>query len=223
MLTGVRTPWTWVSTMFVIVRYIGLCWIITLIAGSSFLPGPLEVSTVIYQIAVWTYIPFLSAIDLMMILRVYAMWNRSRTVLSTLLFLLVTQTIVTVVLNGIYNNPNTHVSVTMGQVLDFSFCISSFINTPVTLPVYRAVPQLVLSAALVILAVSQTLKQSFEMYKATKKWQPNRYMQKLVRDGILYFFVYVPISPILPAHRALLVPRTLVPTNANDENLCPNL
>ncbi|KAF8446340.1 hypothetical protein L210DRAFT_2971433 [Boletus edulis BED1] len=157
----------------------------------SFLPGPLEVSTVIYQIAVWTYIPFLSAIDLMMILRVYAMWNRSRTILSTLLFLLVTQTIVTVVLNGIYNNPNTHVSVTMGQVLDFSFCISSFINTPVTLPVYRAVPQLVLSAALVILAVSQTLKQSFEMYKATKQWQPNRYMQKLVRDGILYFFVNV--------------------------------
>jgi len=29
------------------------------------------------------------------------------------------------------------------------------------------------------------------MYKATKQWQPNRYMQKLVGDGILYFFVNV--------------------------------
>jgi len=29
------------------------------------------------------------------------------------------------------------------------------------------------------------------MYKATKQWQPNRYMQKLVKDGILYFIVNV--------------------------------
>ncbi|KAF8120490.1 hypothetical protein EV363DRAFT_91134 [Boletus edulis] len=55
----------------------------------------------------------------------------------------------------------------------------------------NATPRVVLAAALVIFAVSQTLKQSFEMYKATKQWQPNRYMQKLVGDGILYFFVYV--------------------------------
>ncbi|KAF8427615.1 hypothetical protein L210DRAFT_3565041 [Boletus edulis BED1] len=27
------------------------------------------------------------------------------------------------------------------------------------------------------------------MYRATKQWQPNRYIQQLVRDGILYFFV----------------------------------
>ncbi|KAF8452892.1 hypothetical protein L210DRAFT_3519916 [Boletus edulis BED1] len=79
----------------------------------------------------------------------------------------------------------------LAQFLDFSFCGFSFINTPMTLRVYRAVPRLVLSGALVILAVFQTLKQSFEMYKATKQWQPNRYMQKLVADGILYFFVNV--------------------------------
>ncbi|KAF8452885.1 hypothetical protein L210DRAFT_3519893 [Boletus edulis BED1] len=127
----------------------------------------------------------------MMILRVYAMWNRSRTILSILLFIYVLQTVVAVVLDGVYNNPNTHVSVTLAQVSDFSFCHISHINTPATVQVYRAVPRLVLSAALVILAVSQTLKQSFEIYKATKKWQPNQYMQKLVGDGILYFIVNV--------------------------------
>ncbi|KAF8452886.1 hypothetical protein L210DRAFT_681009 [Boletus edulis BED1] len=37
-------PWTWVSMMFVVVRYIGLCWIMTSALGSSsFVPGPLEV------------------------------------------------------------------------------------------------------------------------------------------------------------------------------------
>ncbi|KAF8452901.1 hypothetical protein L210DRAFT_3639344 [Boletus edulis BED1] len=123
-----------------------------------------------------------------MILRVYAMWNRSRTILYISLFLLVTQTIVAVVLDVIYDKPNTPISVTLAQVSDFSFCN---INIPPTLPVYRAAPRLVLSVALVSFAVSQALKQSFEMYKATKQWQPNRYMQKLVADGILYFIVNV--------------------------------
>ncbi|KAF8452883.1 hypothetical protein L210DRAFT_2062598 [Boletus edulis BED1] len=37
-----RRPWTWVSTIFVVIRYIGLCWIMTIgLIGSSFLPGPL--------------------------------------------------------------------------------------------------------------------------------------------------------------------------------------
>ncbi|KAF8126721.1 hypothetical protein EV363DRAFT_1173548 [Boletus edulis] len=173
-------PWTWVSMMFVVVCT--MLW---------------TICTVIYLISSWTLVVFLSATDLMMILRVYAMWNRSRTILSILLFIYVLQTVVAVVLDGVYNNPNTHVSVTLAQVSDFSFCHISHINTPATVQVYRAVPRLVLSAALVILAVSQTLKQSFEIYKATKKWQPNQYMQKLVGDGILYFIVYVLISPYL--------------------------
>ena len=29
------------------------------------------------------------------------------------------------------------------------------------------------------------------MYKATKQWKPNKYMQHLMKDGMLYFFVYV--------------------------------
>ena len=32
------------------------------------------------------------------------------------------------------------------------------------------------------------------MYKATQKWQPNRYIQLFVKDGILYFVVYVSLS-----------------------------
>jgi len=127
----------------------------------------------------------------MMILRVYAMWNRSRTILFILLFIYVPQTIVAVGLDGVYNNTSTHVLVTLAKVSNFSFCNPSFINTPAIIEVYRVAPRLVLSVTLVILAVSQTLKQSFEMYRVTKQWQPNQYMQKLVGDGILYFIVEV--------------------------------
>ncbi|KAF8122272.1 hypothetical protein EV363DRAFT_1555210 [Boletus edulis] len=163
-------PWSWVSTMFVVARYIGLCWIVAgALIGSSLVPGPLEV--------------------MLMILRVYAMWNRSRTILRVLLLVYIIQTLITVVLDGIYNNPNTHVSVTIVRILDFSVCSASVNNLSYT--IYYVALRLVLSGLLVILAVFQTLKQSFEMYKATKQWQPNRYMRKLIKDGILYFVVNV--------------------------------
>ena len=46
----------------------------------------------------------------MMILRVYAMWNRSRTILCVLLFIYMVQTIFSVVVVGIYINPDTSLS-----------------------------------------------------------------------------------------------------------------
>ncbi|KAF8452874.1 hypothetical protein L210DRAFT_2061202 [Boletus edulis BED1] len=181
-------PWTWVSTLFVIVRYSGFCWIMTSALNcSSFVHGLLEVRTVSFLISTWAFIVFLSAADLVMILRVYAMWNRSRTILCVLSLIYVLQVVTSIVFNGIYNNPATDFSV--DRVLNFSFCNPSFTNAPPTHNVYIVVPRLVLGATLMILTVFQTLKQSFEMYKLTKAWQPNRYMKVLARDGILYFFV----------------------------------
>ena len=60
--------------------------------------------------------------------------------------------------------------------------------------------RLVLAAMLLILAVISTLKGSVVMYKETKKWQPNHYMQLFVKDGILYFVVYVSLSPFFEFH-----------------------
>ena len=45
-----------------------------------------------------------------MILRVYAMWNQSKRVLSILLFIYMPQVIVPFVFQGIYGNPNTYLS-----------------------------------------------------------------------------------------------------------------
>ncbi|KAF8444007.1 hypothetical protein L210DRAFT_3105839 [Boletus edulis BED1] len=178
--------------MFLVVRYSGLYFIVTYaLTGSSFVPGPLRVSKVLFPSYSWTFVVFLSAADLLMILRVYAMWNRSRTVLRVLILVYVMQTIIAVVVEGIYNNHYN--SVTTIQILDFSFCAVLHTNVRVSVlsGVYIVAPRLFLGALLAILAVFQTLKQSFEMYKATKIWQPNRYMRKLVKDGILYFVVNV--------------------------------
>ncbi|KAF8427623.1 hypothetical protein L210DRAFT_3136595 [Boletus edulis BED1] len=118
--------WTWVSTMFIVVRYIGFCWIIVVaLGGSTFLPGPLEVSSATFEIGTWAFAAVLSATDLVMILRVYAMWGRSRTILCILLSIFVPQVIITLVFDGIYG---TYFSVTVVRVGDFSFCNASLPN-----------------------------------------------------------------------------------------------
>jgi ABC-type uncharacterized transport system permease subunit len=47
-------------------------------------------------------------IVVVMILRVYAMWNQSKQILYSLLFIYVPQVMVSFIVTGIYYNPNTH-------------------------------------------------------------------------------------------------------------------
>ena len=78
------------------------------------------------------------------------------------------------------------------QILDFSFCVvgsTSLIWTKVA-----TILQITHGAAMCMLALVRFVRQSLQMYPATKQWQINRYMGLLVREGILYFLVYVPIS-----------------------------
>ena len=82
-------------------------------------------------------------------------------------------------------------SVIVVQIIDDTFCSGANINTPSLIHLYDTILRFILAVALLLLAVMQTLKQSIRMYNATKQWQPNRYMQQLVQDGIFYFLVYV--------------------------------
>ena len=160
------------------------------------------------------------SITVIMLLQVYAMWNRSKRILYVLLFIYVPEVIATIIFVGVFDtspylssmswiNFMSHsgltqvtpdllppsLSVTTVQVLDFSFCNTSHNHTSLIAAVYASMPQFVLSAILLVLAVTQTLKESINMYKATKQWQPNRYMGQLVKDGIMYFLVCVLVSP----------------------------
>ena len=161
-----------------------------------------------------------------MILRVYAMWGRSRTILRVLLFIFIVQTISGVIFVAIYINPNTYMSgkswglvasmhlippfspVTVVQIQDFSnasLC-NILLSIPLNLTIYFTSPRFTLSVVLFTLALTQTLKESVAMYQATKQWQPSRYMRLLAEHGIIYFFTYVDrflrfiCPPHLPQH-----------------------
>ena len=157
------------------------------------------------------------SIIVVMVLRVYAMWNQSKRILFVLLFIYVPQVIVSFLLVGIYYNSNTHLSgmswpkfmsccnltlhllpstslVTVIQITNFSLCNATFINTPLLTNMYISIPRFILGVTLLVLAVIQALKQLVEMHKATKQWQLNQCIQQLVTDGVLFFLVYVSLS-----------------------------
>ncbi|KAI9571042.1 hypothetical protein HD554DRAFT_241576 [Boletus coccyginus] len=109
-----QRPWTWISTLFILVRYIGLlgfrinpCSSIGHL-GSAFVPGPERVSTAAYLMSIWAFQIFVFVADLVMILRVYAMWNRSIWVLWVLLSIYLPGVIASIVVLGIYDNPSTY-------------------------------------------------------------------------------------------------------------------
>jgi len=121
-----------------------------------------------------------------MILRVYAMWNRSKTIFVLLLFIYVPQVLVNVVWELVYARPGGTLSVTVDQVLNYKSCTYSTTAPP---GMYRTIPRFVLGSALLILAVIPTLTHSAEMHKLTKRWHTNRPMKLLVKEGSAYFIV----------------------------------
>ncbi|KAI9456201.1 hypothetical protein HD554DRAFT_2036981 [Boletus coccyginus] len=141
--------------------------------------------TAVFVVGDWGYILFLAAADLVMILRVYAMWNQSKKVLAILLFIYAPEIIFSIVWECIYNNTNGAVSVS--QLFNYKSCKYSLEESPPQAD--RAIPRFVLGVALLILSLIPTLRHMVAMYKFTKRWETNRLMKLLVREGAVYFVV----------------------------------
>ena len=110
--------------------------------------------------------------------------------------------------------------VTVIKVDTFSLCsYTANSNTPLLLYAYTAIARSVLGVVLLVLVIIRALKQSFEIYKATKRWHVNQCIQQLVRDGILYFLMYVSFSfpfYFVPRRHVLSLSRTRVEANHMD-------
>ncbi|KAF8122305.1 hypothetical protein EV363DRAFT_1182854 [Boletus edulis] len=215
-------PWTSITAMYVLVRYIGLYWGVASIAGSTFVPGPVTVSTVIFLVCSWAFPVFLGAADLIMILRVYTMWDRSKKILGILLFIYVPQIISAFVFTGIYNNPKSYFSVSIAQVLDLAYC--NYANSAlVSTFLYFMVPRFVFSVVLFVLAITQTLKESVRFYRAMNQWQINEFVGLLARDGIFYFAMNVVfnISVVLQQGPQWNTASLLILSMLNFVSFCP--
>ena len=159
--------------------------------------------------------------SVVMILRVYAMYNKSKIVLGLLLVFYVAFLIIYPLSSAIYNNPSTdltsthfdcsfgrndpHLSaaVTITQVLDMSFCNPEY-NITSQIGKYKYIPRRGLSVLLVAFALVRFCMDSYQSYKQTKQWEVNRYINLLVREGVFYFIVCVP-SHLYPRPHSKLI------------------
>ena len=144
-----------------------------------------------------------------MILRVWAMYHRSKFVLGTLLVVFIAEAIlalgIPIIMVSSLNQVSgmqhlaslcysTHLAhdsaVVPVQVLDFNFCVV-YVNTIlfITWLEATAIVQLVLVAMTCILISIQYARETFYMYKIMKTWRPNHYTKLFFQEGLLYFFV----------------------------------
>ncbi|KAF8452747.1 hypothetical protein L210DRAFT_3755748 [Boletus edulis BED1] len=223
-------PWTWISTLFLVIRYVGiLVVVIEGLYGSSFIPGPKLVCftlllvpwltsirnysrtyrcipsyslhalsfwyiphrcTVLIIVAGWAFVLFLAAADLVMILRLHAMYRRSKIVLGVLLFFYVPTIILLAVATGYYENPNTYMLVTISQVFDTSYCNVTWTSLS-KLNSYVFIPRFILAGLMFILTLARFFLESYRSSKATKQWLSSRYINLLVRENVLYFLAHL--------------------------------
>ncbi|KAF8836257.1 hypothetical protein BDN67DRAFT_1072034 [Paxillus ammoniavirescens] len=236
-----KRPWSWVSTLFVVVRYVG-CFnaMVAAFFGSTIIPGPVIVrpivliadyqtdrnssdvciypstkrlqidvdwegvsllviawnvhiiskiskGTVMNLINLWAFPLFLAASDLLMILRVYAVYNRSRRILAILLVIYIPAMVLSIADAAYIMTQKLYLTV-VPDVADVRFCLSANNDIPyIQLSTYAVVARLVIGALLCVFAVAKFIRQSLEMHKALKQWRSDRYMKLFVRESILYF------------------------------------
>ncbi|KAG9311416.1 hypothetical protein JVU11DRAFT_8528 [Chiua virens] len=160
----------------------------------------------------------------MMILRVWAIYDKSRLILGILLVLFFVEVVSTVAFSAFNSNPKGSMWVT-SQILEYSYCTIAVAATTlkeITLGQMAFAAQTFFSVMLCMLATIHFVKESLQMYRVTKQWQLNRYINLLVKQGIVYFFAFLLLDvitmlymwghlPINNGQYLLLVPVYILP------------
>jgi len=138
--------------------------------GTSFLPETAKLYWVLYVIQMWAITLYVFAADLVMILRLWAMYNRSKIILGIVLTSYLGEIVVSTIASIIYSMPYRNIIVT--------------VNSLKAADLFQLVHAGVMCALLMI----QFTIRSVEMYRATKQWRLGRFVNLLVVEGMTYFF-----------------------------------
>ncbi|KAF8126814.1 hypothetical protein EV363DRAFT_1418714 [Boletus edulis] len=180
--------WTWVSALYLLTRYVGYLSVVTAaLLGSSFISGPAKVRTRMYLLGVCAYTIFWTAADMVMILRVYVMYDCSKIILSVILVIYIAEVVTLFIRCGIDSNPN-YLTVSILQLFDITICNFVVLNTQVWINA-STVFQFILGAVLCILVAAKSMRHSLQIQPGMQHWKMNRYMSLLFRDGLAYFLV----------------------------------
>ncbi|KAH7927337.1 hypothetical protein BV22DRAFT_1127474 [Leucogyrophana mollusca] len=142
----------------------------------------------------WSINLFIIAMQVILLMRAYALCNQSKKVLTFLVFCFCCQAIAAIVLTGIqYNFPTMRIYVAFLGPAIGSVTQSSEVDPSafVVAPVIVVVIQLVMDAILFIFALCAFSKHALEARRLDGGWSVSPLMRLLITDQILYFICYV--------------------------------
>ncbi|KAH7928857.1 hypothetical protein BV22DRAFT_1126216 [Leucogyrophana mollusca] len=199
-----RRSFSLMSFLYVLVRYFGLA--IAIIAGlwGNVIHGSVPVllptnsalltsegfylGTALLQFTEWGSYVFIWAAEGVMIMRVYAMYTRSRVILSLLMLFFVATVAASIVLAVNYYSPKILI-VTEVDLIGTDYCVQSPPAIGSILYIHLTIPRVCLDVLLLALAIGRLVKNALEMHNILGKWRLNVYLRMLVRDSVIYFIL----------------------------------
>jgi len=183
-------PWTWVTLLYLIVRYAGIYDVMgTLMFDGSFVPlSSVKTCAGLFYLGDWANTAFYCASSLLMVLRVHAIWNRSKVILAILLLGYMVRVVSNLILTAVIFNPYTDATVVdiRVPVLHYSACIEIYPRIGPYV-IYAGSWSIIFDVVLLILALVPSVQQSIAMYQTTKRWEPNRYISLIIKEGVAYY------------------------------------
>ncbi|KAH7907910.1 hypothetical protein BJ138DRAFT_1158907 [Hygrophoropsis aurantiaca] len=211
-----RRRWSMTTFLYLVARYSGTLSVVLATAATAKLDWHYAGYAARFIIENWAVNIFATAMDGILLMRAYALCNRSRPILIFLLICFVAQTAVVVVITGMeINIPNTRRFVIslgdpVGSVMqDMEVDATVLVPSPI---IVTAV-QLVFNFIVFGFAMYAFSKHMKEARKISGGWKVSPLVRLLIDDQIIYFFCYVvwqgldiPVyAPSLPQSQALNV------------------
>ncbi|KAG1908065.1 uncharacterized protein F5891DRAFT_225516 [Suillus fuscotomentosus] len=179
-----KRPWSFMSCLYLVVRYFGLFLAIVCACWGGLLYMPESVSYDLIVLIEWGFSVYFCFAEIILIWRLYAISNQSKLVLHVLVGLFVPIVALSIGTDIFLYSRRDVFSVKEVITPDATYCTLSFHIGPM-LAIYTSIPIMCFDILLVILAVITLVKHFMEQRRI--KMRPNTYMVMIVRYHILYF------------------------------------
>ncbi|KAH7919993.1 hypothetical protein BV22DRAFT_1133425 [Leucogyrophana mollusca] len=174
-----QRPMSLMSFLYYVVRYLGLFVGIVGALCTGFY--------IFYNLGSYVIIWMSAAV---MVLRIFAMYNRSKVILSVLLLFFVPSVVTTLVIMAkFFNISSAKSDVIAFDVLGTNYCAQVSLSRAQSLMfIHLTIPRICFDVLLVVLAVGRLVKEAVHN-RVSGKWQPNVYLRMLARDSTVYFIL----------------------------------
>ncbi|KAH7885696.1 hypothetical protein F5I97DRAFT_1137525 [Phlebopus sp. FC_14] len=186
-----RKPWSLVSSLYVVVRYLSIPLQIDTIFYMGNIHLSAQVSLALYEIRQWGQFVYRIAMDAIMILRVDAMSvdaspssRGSKPVFLLMVISCVAKNVTIFVLLMLSVGPGSHLVSLEGNFAGTYIC-GTMPNTTLFMP--TDIPLVCFEILLFVLATAYFVKHVRERYRVWKRWKVNEFMKILARDSTIYF------------------------------------